>query len=935
VHAKADESAGHPGLFIIPHTHWDREWYLPFQSFRHRLVKLVDDLLGLLDRDPEFTAFMLDGQSIVIEDYLEVRPEMEKKLRHAIETGRILVGPWYILPDEHLVSGEAIIRNLERGMLIARHFGGSMEIGYLPDQFGHIASMPAILTGFGFDTACLWRGVGQEVQVPVFRWESQDGSSVKCIYLPNGYGNAARLLLDKEGLRSAVDKIVARLDPWYERLQKILGTRPSLPLLLMNGTDHLPAQAGLPQSLRALEGQYNWTIGTLPQYARLVSDVLREDASILPVCKGELRSPERAPLLVGVTSTRHWIKQKDWMLSNTLERYAEPLNAVVGLIGKAEAASHDFLDLAWKYLLQNHPHDSICGCSVDQVHRDMAHRFDQCEFIVKQQVENAGIAVARWAARALGVEEPAIVVFNPGPASAQSVVEVDLTGFPPGTTCLADCSGKLYPVQVRAKGEGPVSGVFHPGNLPSMGVKVFRLASGYSAAPEAERARESQRGQSCEEVSGAPVPVRAGRTYLDNGLLRIEVNDDGSFRLTDLETGTVYPAVNRFVDSGDRGDEYNWDPPARDLEISAPSRSRALSRQLSGSRPPFKIRVEETGPVQATIRVDMTYLVPEGLTEDRDGRSAKLVPLRITTRASLMTGVKRVDFRTTVENRSRDHRLRVHFAVPFRASRSQAACQFQVVERPVTEMPPVLQQPGPDEPRERPPVTHPMRRFVDVSDGTVGLSISTKGLYEYGIIPGEVSEVALTLMRCVGWLSRSDLRIRRGHAGPEIETPEAQCPGVWNFEYSVYPHKANWHDGETHLFAEAYQCPPVCFRTDRPLRRYAGDSSSEQRYAHTALPVGSGFADDGSLFSVAEPDLTWSSLRMLRSGEIIVRLYNIGSRSGRTTLRSFVPLKDAARTDLRNIDTGEPVELVNPYVVEFNYKGYEIITLRLRPERQP
>src|SRR5262249_4367395 len=119
---------------VVPHTHWDREWYLPFEQFRLRLGAVVDRGLETLRPDPSFTSFTLDGQAIVLEDYVEVRPENEARLRALLAAGRLEVGPSYMLPDEILVGGEPLVRNLLLGRRVCRRFGVEPSgAGYLPD----------------------------------------------------------------------------------------------------------------------------------------------------------------------------------------------------------------------------------------------------------------------------------------------------------------------------------------------------------------------------------------------------------------------------------------------------------------------------------------------------------------------------------------------------------------------------------------------------------------------------------------------------------------------------------------------------------------------------------------------------------------------------------------------------------------------------------
>ena len=201
---------------FVPHIHWDREWYRPFQVFRSRLITLLDSVLDILERDEKYRHFHLDGQAILLEDYLEARPEREALIRRMAREGRLSVGPWYVLPDEFLVSGESLIRNLLAGRAIAREFGGYCPVGYLPDQFGHIAQMPQILRRFGIEAAVLWRGLDYEVsRHNEFWWVAPDGSRVLAVHLPpRGYGGLVDLSRDHE---AGVEKVRQRLEFLYFR----------------------------------------------------------------------------------------------------------------------------------------------------------------------------------------------------------------------------------------------------------------------------------------------------------------------------------------------------------------------------------------------------------------------------------------------------------------------------------------------------------------------------------------------------------------------------------------------------------------------------------------------------------------------------------------------------------------------------------------------
>ena len=365
-------------MFLVPHTHWDREWYRPFQSFRISLVDVVDEVLELLEADTRMR-FTLDGQLATVDDYVEIRPEGEERIRALVLDGRLAIGPWLTLMDEFLVSGESIFRNLETGLARAEQLGGAMRIGYLPDQFGHVAQMPQILRAFGIDQAVVWRGVPAAIDSHLFEWEAPDGSVVRAEYLPEGYGNAADLQFDT---------LAERLQPWF-------GTEPTLGMV---GTDHMPPVRDLPD--RAPAGA---TIGTLADYFSENTKWLRATR-----WQGELRSAARANLLPNVVSTRIDLKQACARAERALERYAEPLQALYG-----GEWPEELLRVAWRRVLENGAHDSICACSADEVSAQVHTRYAEAEQI--------GVELARRAIPSGDVD----LVVNPSPFERTEVVELE------------------------------------------------------------------------------------------------------------------------------------------------------------------------------------------------------------------------------------------------------------------------------------------------------------------------------------------------------------------------------------------------------------------------------------------------------------------------------------------------------------------------------
>src|SRR4051794_24662832 len=233
---------------IVPHTHWDREWYQPFEPFRLRLARALDDLLDVLDRDPEFTTFTLDGQSVILEDYVALHPEREEHLRRHLASGRLVAGPAYVLPDEFLAPQEALVRNFLIGSQVARRFGARpMPVGYQPDPFGHVAQLPQILRGFGISSLLFWRGIGEdgEGMGSLCAWLGPDGSRVLGVRLLGGYGNASQIgRWGREGRDFAkepdawegvaIDRLARYVERWDPELRRDGIGR----LLLCNGSDH-------------------------------------------------------------------------------------------------------------------------------------------------------------------------------------------------------------------------------------------------------------------------------------------------------------------------------------------------------------------------------------------------------------------------------------------------------------------------------------------------------------------------------------------------------------------------------------------------------------------------------------------------------------------------------------------------------------------------
>jgi mannosylglycerate hydrolase len=941
-------------LHLVPHTHWDREWYLPFQVFRLKLVHMLDLLIDTFERDPAFTAFTLDGQTSILEDYLEIRPERRKQLESWVRQGRLLIGPWYVLPDEFLVSPEALVRNLLTGCSDCAGFGARMDVGYIPDPFGHIGQMPQILRGFGIDCAAFRRGLDD--QPCELWWEAPDGSRLLTAYLRDGYDNAARLPTTTPAFGAAIAAGRDSLAPHCATTHR----------LLLNGTDHQEPQTEIPAlAAEAWTGPDRLLLSSLPRYL----DAVRSEIAaglLLPVVRGELRSPKRHHLLPAVLSSRTWIKQRNQVCETLLERWVEPFSAWAGLWGGPHPDHSVFtghletprirrvqpiIRHAWRLLLQCQPHDSICGCSIDPVHDEMRARFDQ--------VEQIGEELTRQSLQALADEvdtqstappgtSAALLVFNSTdwtpqgrlraefdlPAGLQDFEIVDAAGHPIPFQLVRRYDKVLAEFDLDPEGLRGMLAMVKDGRVLGLAVQAVAVVPqpsgawidvvlGENAAPNlacladaqarlAELFRDASRTAlhlivrlaSRAEIEGlAPgIPAHGYRSLwirpcqsgvaqsseepasrIENDCLTVEADVDGTLHLTDKRTGRSYAGLLRFSDRAECGDSYTFCPLDGDLPIEAPSSPSQVKRLRSA--------------VGETLLIRSAYRLPRGLAPDRSARSREMVTLPIEVRVHLSPGVPRADVDIRLDNPAEDHRLQVLFPTGSPTQSAWYGGAYEIVSRPTAPA-----QGGTDW-AEQPAAEAPMRNFVaDRRRG--GLMVAARGLREASVSPHGV--LAITLLRCFGWLSRDDLATRKGGAGPLVETPGGQERGPQHFELSLVPFEADLLDAIP--LAEAFQAG---------LRAV----TTPQHAGH--LPPAA------SLLALDPACMQLTAIKAAEAGSgLIVRAVNLSAHTVTATLTSHLPIRHASRARLDETPL-EDLVVEGRGIVRTSAGPHAVVTFRL------
>jgi alpha-mannosidase len=774
-------------VFLVSHTHWDREWYLTYHTFRVRMVDIVRRVLDALERDPAFRHFLLDGQSVLLEDHLEAHPEDEARIRALVERGALSLGPCYVLPDEFLVGAEAHVRNLVYGHQVGRRCGGVQKVGYMPDSFGHIAQLPQILRQAGIDSFVYTRGNGDEIERTghEFLWAAPDGSEVLAINQCGGYCNAGGL--GYEEIWHAHTQRHVRPARAREQVAELFTKMEALSrgdiVLLNNGCDHFPPQPELAAVLDALRAEFPETEFRHASLSEYVAAV-REAGFARERYTGELRHGKLHPILSGVWSARMPLKQQNDAAQTWLADVWEPLAAYAHFVHGRPYPTGLFA-YAWKLLLKNHPHDSICGCSIDEVHEDMGPRFEGVLQTAAQAVRDELTHLAPTFARRAGDDRHTVLcVANPLPFARREVVDrwvvLQPFGVDPADLALVDEQGRPVPFEVlETHWLERFWGVDYRTMLDER--EQEERLRGYLDAFQDRIVKQPDEGADCflklrfladlpplghvsyrlTEAARADLPpgVEVSGTTLENAHLRVDVHADGTFDVLDKESGESHRGLNLLEDTEDVGDEYDYAPCERSETITTAG--------IEG-----RTRVEASA-LRAVVEVSFPLELPEAAAPDRRSRAEERVACPATVRVALAHDARAVEVETTFDNRAHDHRLRAVFPVACRSLVSDG--HFYANERPVG-------QPSGEGWVQPPPTTFPQQEFSLAG----GLAVLNRGLPE---IEARAGSLHLTLLRCVGWLSRDDFATRRfTNAGPTVATPDAQCVGVHRFHYAVVPY---------------------------------------------------------------------------------------------------------------------------------------------------
>ncbi|MDQ8734690.1 alpha-mannosidase [Paenibacillus sp. LHD-38] len=902
-------------VHVISHTHWDREWYMPYEAHHVKLIETMDTLLDTFEADPDFRSFYLDGQTIILDDYLQVYPEKREQIQQLCDEGKLSLGPWYILQDEFLTSSEANVRNLQIGHRDARKFGPISKLGYFPDSFGNMGQAAQLLAQAGIDTAVFGRGVkatgfnnrvedtaGLESPYSELIWQAPDGSSVLGILFANWYNN---------GMEIPIDPTLAK-PYWEQRLSRAEQYASTSQLLLMNGCDHQPVQTDLSEALRVareLFPDYEFVHSNFDDYMKAVQAEKPDDLSLT---RGELRGQKTDGWysLVNTASARVYIKQLNQQNQTLLEKVAEPISAIAHQLGKPYP--HGLFQYAWKTLMQNHPHDSICGCSVDEVYHEMKTRFAKSMEVGKALAnESAKFISAKVNTNHFAQYSDSaapFVLFNTSGYEGSSVITVEIEWSHRYFDQSENPVAIAALVKERTHGEGYL--INASGERLEYSVQDLGVRFGYDLPQDKFRQPYMARALRLTFESGALpamgyetfawIPSRndnksviskrdslvSGQTTLENRHLRLTVESDGSYSVYDKKNKQLFLDLGHYEDVGDIGNEYIFKQPLGDCLITT-----------KGSN--AEVQIVEDTPYRAAIEIIHRLAIPsqadEQLSEEVRtmvefrqrvaARSESLVPLVIVTRVSLEREGKGVHVHARMENQSKDHRLRVLLPSDILAATHFADSIFEVAER----------QNVPAKEWENPSNCQHMQAFVDVHAEHRGLTVAAKGLNEYEVLQDGRNTIALTMLRSVGEL---------GDWGV-FPTPEAQCLGEQEAEWMIIPYggSANRFDA----YREAYRFPI-------PLTAMG-----------TSLHDGE-LALSNHFLKWNGEQLAFSSLKINEErGDLMARWYNLAGSATRLAIQPNA----ASRTYISNIMEDPSTDPLQPTL---QIEGFKIITVGVSAE---
>ena len=782
-------------IHVIPHSHWDREWYFTTSRSKVYLMKDLGDVLNTLENDPEFKYFMVDAQGSLLDDYIKWRPQDKERISKLVNDGRLVIGPWYTQTDQLVISGESIVRNMYYGMKRCESFGKYMNVGYVPDSFGQSGNMPQIYRQFGIEDTLFWRGVSDDmVKHTDYNWRGDDGSVVFTTQIPFGYYIGGNIPEEPEENEEFWQK---------ECLEKAGGRSATRHIYFPNGFDQAPVRTNLPQLVKERnekDPENEYVISCIEDY---IKDVKSENPELEEV-QGELVIAKHMRIHKSIFSSRSDLKVMNTQIQNYVTNVMEPLLTISYNLGNEYP--HEAVAEIWKLLFENAAHDSIGSCISDTANEDVYVRYKQARDIAVNLVELHSRLIATNVKNDADMTFTAIntlpqkrkdtvIVKTYVPGGKFAIIDEkgndvdytiiksrDLTDYVLSQTIMLDPSRKFYvPDQVLE-----VTMAIKANDVPALGYVQYSI--------------DSKKDSHKETVD---------KKVLENKYYTIEVEENGSLTIVDKANNVTYKNQGILVENGDDGDSFNYSPPRKDMEVF--SNESKCTVKISGSD------IYD----QAEIHFDM--VVPADLDERAEGKVSVTMPVDMT--VALRKDSKVIDFNVKVDNKGLSHRLCVLFNSQIVSAFNYADQQFGLIKRPnyyekemklymesmnnKTEKKAGIQElanwANDQSTWQEPPISiEPTQSYVSLTDGKTGIAVIPQGVREYEVL--DDSKIRLTLFRTYGFMGKENLIYRPGRASGEriIETPAAQLLKEMEFNFGFTSYAGDINDSDIDTLAKQY-----------------------------------------------------------------------------------------------------------------------------------
>lgn len=782
-------------VHVVPHSHWDREWYFTTSRSKVYLMKDLKDVLDTLESNPDFKYFMVDAQGSLLDDYIKWMPQDKDRITKLVKEKKLVIGPWYTQTDQLVISGESIVRNMYYGMKRCETFGGYMNVGYVPDSFGQSGNMPQIYKEFGIEDTLFWRGVSDDmVNHTDYNWRGDDGSVVFTTQIPFGYYIGGNIPEDPKQSEEFWQK---------ECFEKAGGRSATKHIYFPNGFDQAPIRTNLPEIIKERnekDPENEYVISCIEDY---IKDVKSENPELEEV-SGELVIAKHMRIHKSIFSSRSDLKVMNTQIQNYVTNVMEPLLTLSYNLGNDYP--HEAVGEIWKLLFENAAHDSIGSCISDTANEDVYVRYKQARDIAVNLVELHSRLIAT---SVKNDAEMTFTLINTLPQKRNDTVVVktyipggnfaildekgnkvdytviesrDLTDYVLSQTLKLDPSRKFYvPSKVL---EATIA--IKTNDVPAFGYVQYTLDTKGNSAKNLEK-----------------------KNTLENEFYAINVEEDGSLTITDKENNVTYKNQGVLVENGDDGDSFNYSPPRKDLEVF--SNKSECSVEVSGSD------IYD----QAVIKFNM--VVPKDLEERAEGKVSVNLPITMT--VALRKDSKVIDFNVHVDNKGLSHRLCVLFDSQIVSSFNYADEQFGSIKRPnyyekemklymasaenKTEKKTGVQElanwANDQSTWQEPPISiEPTQSYVSLTDGKQGIAVIPQGVREYEVLDDHM--IRLTLFRTYGFMGKENLIYRPGRASGEriIETPAAQLLKEMDFAFGFTTYASDINEANVDTLAKAY-----------------------------------------------------------------------------------------------------------------------------------